>query len=202
MALDLALLSRTGVEAVAALINYTLATNIDPNWITCTGAGSPFQAPTSVNVVAITTPDGNGNISPYMGSQLITYNRAGFQLAFQGLNITLNMVLPFTIGQAVQQLKTQYGIVLEQADIQNSFADQAQLDGLGNLILKPGINSLRFYIDFSPFSLKMKINQTSLTDLQKLIAMTQEADMAALNSANTPPSNEPPPVPQPPNATP
>lgn len=202
MALDLALLGRTGVQAVAALINYTLATNIDPNWITCTGAGSPFQPLTTVNVVAITTPDSQGNVSPYTGSQLITYNRAGFQKAFQGLNITLNMKLPFTIGQAVAQLKTQYGIVLEQADIQNSFADQAQLDGLGYVILKPGTNSLRFYIDFSPFALKLKINQSSLTDLQKLVAMTNEADMDALNAANTPPSNVAPPVPQPPNSTP
>lgn len=202
MAFDLTLLGRTGVQAVAALMNYTLDTNIDPMWITCVGAGSPFQPQTTVNVQAVTTPDSNGNASPYTGSQLIVYNRVGFQKAFQGLNLTLNLQLPFTIGQAVAALQNQYGIILEQADIQNVFTDQAQLDGFGYLVLNPGTNSLRFYIDFSPFALKILINQSTLTDLQKLIAMTQQADLSSLNATNTPPSNNPPPVPQPPDATP
>ena len=202
MALDLSLLGRTGVQAVAALMNLSLDTNIDPNWITCVGAGAPFAPQTSVTVSAIATPDASGNAAPYTGSQVITYNRAGFSVAFRGLNLSLRKQLPFTVGDAVAALQKQYGILIEQADIQNSFSDNVQLDGFGNLILRPALNSLRFYVDYSPFMIKIFINQSTLTDLQKLIATTQQADMAALNAANTPAPREQVPVPQPPDALP
>jgi hypothetical protein len=202
MALDLALLSRTGVQAVAALCNYTLNTNLNPAWLTCTGLGSPYSPTTTVTVAAITGQDASGNISPYTGQQSITYKRAGFMQAFQGLTLQLNLIPPLTVGQVVAGIKAVYGITLEQADIQQNFAAPIVMDGNNNVSLAPGTSSLRFYIDYSPFQLKVNIIPNQLTNLQKLIGMTQQADIALLNAQNTPPSNNPPPVPQPPDATP
>lgn len=189
MALDLTILGATAVQAVAKLVNFTLNTNIDPRWIAVTGNGSPFLAPVTVTVSAVTTPDASGNAPIYVNGETITYNRCGFQKSFVGLNLKVKLQGPFTIGSVVAAVQAQYGIVLEAADILQSFAQPVNPDAQGNVTLKPGLNSLRFFIDNSAFNLVIAIDQTTQTDLQKLIAMTQMADMSALNAANTPASH-------------
>lgn len=186
MALDLTLLGATAVQAVAKLINYTLNTNLDYRWVTVAGNGSPFLAPTSVVVTAITVPDASGNAPIYTDSETITYNRAGFQKSFVGLALKVKLQGSMTVGTVLAAVQAQYGIVLEQADILQSFAQVVVPDASGNVTLNAGLNSLRFYIDNSAFNLVIAIDQTTQTDLDRLIAMTQMADMAALNAQNTP----------------
>jgi hypothetical protein len=194
MALDLSLLGRTSVQAVVALVNYTLATTIDPNWVTiATPSRHPFTPPIALTLQAITVPDGQGNAPPYYGSHRVSFNRVGFQVAFTGLTIQLRLQPPFTFAQIAAALYSQYGIVIEQGDIQDTFTTEAVMDEFNNISLKPSGGSTRFYVDFSPFEIVININTALQDDLSRLIAMTQTADIAALDAANRPPARPYPP---------
>jgi hypothetical protein len=186
MALDLTLLGVTGVEAVTKLINYTLSTSIQSKWINVVGTGSPYLPAFNATVTSVTTPDSAGDVPIYTGSQSITYNRVGFQKAFQGLNLVYTSLGPYKVSDVVAGLMATYGILLEPADLQQGFSTVLIPDELGYVYLYSGTASLRFYIDYSPFIIKVKINTNTLTDLQKLIANQKLADLGALNAANTP----------------
>jgi hypothetical protein len=185
MALDLTLLGATGLQAVVKLVNYTLSTNLDPKYLSLVGHGSPYSPLMNATLSALTVPDVDGNAPIYVNSQAITYARQGYQKAFQGLNLTYIGPGPYTVGQIVQGIWNTYGILIEQVDIQEAFANAISPNQQGFIELHPA-GSYRFYIDFSVFTIKVTINVVDLTDLQKLISMTSLADISALNAANTP----------------